>query len=252
MAGLFTSRAIWWFDMSKISSFKERFGTCLFCFGSLFVYIGLISGLSQVLSSFYAILVADAVAVTASLLLTRKKTIPFTPRITNVGKAVGLSLAGLVVLMITIIPSMVFLIWFTHYDFAGASQPTLLTKVLFTCILAPVTEELLFRKLLYGRSRVYISARWTMFIVSICFGILHCDPVRVIPMILFSIVLCFVYEMTGHARYTIMMHMLYNVFATFFVPKFMLSVTWINYLVFFAGIILAVILETIVPGQTGE
>ncbi|MBQ9031021.1 MAG: CPBP family intramembrane metalloprotease [Parasporobacterium sp.] len=78
-------------------------------------------------------------------------------------------------------------------DAVFAASPVLV--VIQTVILAPLSEELLFRGLLYSRLRQYLKGFWLPALISsAAFGIFHFNLSQGIFAFLFGLLLCAVYE----------------------------------------------------------
>lgn len=73
----------------------------------------------------------------------------------------------------------------------------LLPGILLYAIAAPLSEEIMFRGILYGRARRVFSPAAGMVFASLIFGIYHGNPVQGIYAFLLGMLLCFVYERTG-------------------------------------------------------
>lgn len=83
-------------------------------------------------------------------------------------------------------------------------------------IVAPITEELLFRGFLYGRLRSRMSAVPAIILVSILFGLLHGQWNVAIVVGVMSVFMCIARELTGTIYAGILMHMLRNGIAYYF------------------------------------
>ncbi len=78
------------------------------------------------------------------------------------------------------------------------------------CVLAPVSEELIFRAGLYRYIRQKLG-RWPALLVSgICFGILHGNWAGFLPLAVLGMILALAYEATGSIRVPILAHSLFN------------------------------------------
>ncbi|MCR5572589.1 MAG: CPBP family intramembrane metalloprotease [Candidatus Saccharibacteria bacterium] len=83
-------------------------------------------------------------------------------------------------------------------------------------IVAPVTEELIFRGFLYGRLRTKLSAVPAIILVSLLFGALHGQWNVGIVVGVMSIFMCIARELTGTIYAGILMHMIRNGIAFYF------------------------------------
>lgn len=78
-----------------------------------------------------------------------------------------------------------------------------------TVILAPVVEELLFRKLLMDRIGVY-GDRISIVISAVAFGLFHGNFYQFFYAAMLGAVFAYVYSHTGKIRYTILLHAIFN------------------------------------------
>lgn len=85
----------------------------------------------------------------------------------------------------------------------------LLPRILFLAILAPLFEELIFRKLLIDRTRVY-GEKLAVLLSGLLFGLFHGNLNQFFYATLIGFCLAYVYLRTGKVRYTILLHMLIN------------------------------------------
>lgn len=85
----------------------------------------------------------------------------------------------------------------------------LLPRVLFLVILAPLFEELVFRKLLIDRTRVY-GEKLAILLSGLLFGLFHGNLNQFFYATLLGFVFAYIYLRTGDIRNTILLHMLVN------------------------------------------
>lgn len=100
--------------------------------------------------------------------------------------------------------------------FAERTAISPVLQVLFSCILAPVTEELMFRLCIYNTFRR--SSPWfvAMFISAFLFGAIHGTLTHIVYATLFGCILVLIYENTGrHIAVTMLCHCIYNTIVTF-------------------------------------
>jgi membrane protease YdiL (CAAX protease family) len=82
--------------------------------------------------------------------------------------------------------------------------------LLVACVLAPLSEELIFRAGLYRFIRQKLG-RWPALLISgICFGILHGNWAGFLPLAVLGMLLALVYEATGSIRVPVLAHSLFN------------------------------------------
>ncbi|QGU00866.1 CAAX amino terminal protease family protein [Candidatus Syntrophocurvum alkaliphilum] len=90
-------------------------------------------------------------------------------------------------------------------------------------VLAPLSEELFYRGMIYPVFRNYIGPKWGAIIAGIVFGLAHFDLLRAIPLAVGGIVLCYIYEKTGSIIVCTIAHGMWNalmalvVYATIFI-----------------------------------
>ncbi|MDX1604378.1 MAG: CPBP family intramembrane glutamic endopeptidase [Salinimicrobium sediminis] len=83
---------------------------------------------------------------------------------------------------------------------------------IFAILLAPVLEELFFRKYLFGELLKKYSVTTAMLISSLCFSLLHISSLRnLLPAFLLGMIACIIYKRTGNIFYTIILHSLANI-----------------------------------------
>lgn len=70
--------------------------------------------------------------------------------------------------------------------------------MLWSCAAAPVSEELVFRWLIYGRLREWVGRFWAALVSSLLFGIYHGNVLQFIYAVLMGLFLVLVMERTGN------------------------------------------------------
>lgn len=95
----------------------------------------------------------------------------------------------------------------------------LLALGVLAVLVAPVTEELLFRGALFGSLRARIGSRAAALISSVLFAAVHSSVFALVPLFVLALVLCWVYERSGSLVAPIVVHMLNN--ATSLLPLFL-------------------------------
>lgn len=89
------------------------------------------------------------------------------------------------------------------------SQGTILQRLLFMVILAPLIEEYIFRKQLIDRMHIY-GGRTAVLLSGVMFGLFHGNFSQFFYAAALGIVFGYVYLKTGRLRYTVILHMLIN------------------------------------------
>jgi membrane protease YdiL (CAAX protease family) len=77
-------------------------------------------------------------------------------------------------------------------------------------VIAPVTEELIFRGLLYGVVRRYGGRMAAIFTTSLLFAAIHANPAVLLPLFVLAVGLALACELTGSLWTPIAMHMAFN------------------------------------------
>ena len=98
-----------------------------------------------------------------------------------------------------------------------AMDDSVLLKVLFMVILAPVIEEFIFRRTLIGRMRPY-GERLAIVTSALMFGLFHGNLSQFFYAFTLGLVFGAVYLLTGKLRYTIGLHMFINFLGGVFGP----------------------------------
>ncbi len=113
--------------------------------------------------------------------------------------------------------------WFPYYSVnikPAMYRYSLLEGLVLYGIISPVFEEALFRWILFGRLKVYVSAIAAAIVSSIVFGIYHGNIVQGIYAFVFGLLFCFVYWRTDLVLSAVIMHGAANAFiyASAFIP----------------------------------
>lgn len=113
------------------------------------------------------------------------------------------------------------------YRFEGVTT-TFFYQLISTLLLAPVLEELFFRRFLFTKL-LEKNNIWTSIIVSSsCFAIIHfLTPINIIPTFIFGIIACIIYLKTRNIIYLILVHFLNNLFSTLYSIHGQLFFEWI-------------------------
>lgn len=86
----------------------------------------------------------------------------------------------------------------------------IILMLLTAIIIAPITEELLFRGLIYRFLKSRLSARMAMVISSVAFGAMHGNMLAFIPLTFLAMILTRSYERTGNLKVPILIHAFFN------------------------------------------
>ncbi|MGH8018636.1 MAG: lysostaphin resistance A-like protein [Opitutaceae bacterium] len=95
--------------------------------------------------------------------------------------------------------------------FRAAGTPLEITLlIILAVIVAPLTEELIFRAGVFRFLHARIPTAWAMGISSILFALLHQNTLTFPPLILLGCVLCALYQKTGRLSASIALHAMFN------------------------------------------
>ena len=83
-------------------------------------------------------------------------------------------------------------------------------------VIAPVAEEVLFRGYLYGKLKKYVPVWAAILITSALFGLIHGTWNVAVDTFALSIILCLLRESTGGIWASILLHMIKNGIAFYF------------------------------------
>ena len=128
------------------------------------------------------------------------------------------------------------------------NDANLLTMLFLAVVIAPVSEEMLMRGVIYPVLRTRFSAYAACIITACLFGALHGNVVQFIITVPLSIIAAWVYEMSRNITYCIMVHMIFNVTALFVPTTWMieLDVTQLAALAAVTTAVLGVAIATMV------
>lgn len=98
---------------------------------------------------------------------------------------------------------------------ANETEPSTLIALCFgSIVIAPIMEEFAFRGFLYNVLRQRAGIFAASLASSLLFAAIHMALVQALPLFVFAIVQCILYEKTGSLRYCILLHMLFNSIST--------------------------------------
>ena len=77
-------------------------------------------------------------------------------------------------------------------------------------VLAPVSEELFYRGMIYPLFRNYLGTTWGAVAAGLIFGLAHGDLWRTLPLAIGGAVLCYIYEKSGSILVSMVAHGVWN------------------------------------------
>jgi len=89
-------------------------------------------------------------------------------------------------------------------------EDSLMLLILLEVLIAPFIEELLFRKLFYGKLRQKLFFVWAALIVSAVFAVLHLNIAQAVYAFVFSLILCEIAERTANWYLCVSAHIAAN------------------------------------------
>lgn len=96
---------------------------------------------------------------------------------------------------------------------ASTSTPELIINAAFTCLVAPILEEILFRRLLCNRL-LPLGEKKAIVISAAIFGLIHGNFYQFAYAFLIGLVFGYIYVKTGRVIYTIIIHAIINFFGS--------------------------------------
>ncbi len=111
-----------------------------------------------------------------------------------------------------------FLSMIVGHEIADATSELILSTpvwivILVAVIIGPVVEELIFRRGLIPRLRIY-GDRYAIIVSAVAFGIFHGNFSQLVYATGLGLLLGYIYVKTGDVKYSILMHVLLNFFGT--------------------------------------
>lgn len=92
-----------------------------------------------------------------------------------------------------------------------AKSPTVIVLMaLAAVVVAPLTEEVVFRGYLYPAAKRFCGTWGAMIFSSMVFAAAHANAVALLPLFILAMLLCLIYELTGSIWANISVHFLFN------------------------------------------
>ncbi|MEQ8200305.1 MAG: type II CAAX endopeptidase family protein [Syntrophomonadaceae bacterium] len=88
--------------------------------------------------------------------------------------------------------------------------PDIIALIFAGTVLAPVSEELFYRGMIYPVFRRYLGPAWGAVLAGIIFGLAHFDLWRALPLAVGGAILCYMYEKSGSILVPMVAHGLWN------------------------------------------
>ncbi|MDD3365565.1 MAG: type II CAAX endopeptidase family protein [Syntrophomonas sp.] len=88
--------------------------------------------------------------------------------------------------------------------------PDFIVILVVGAILAPLSEELFYRGMIYPVFRKYLGPMWGAILAGLVFGLAHWDLWRTIPLALGGMGLCYIYEKSGSILVSAVAHGVWN------------------------------------------
>ncbi|MBR2902443.1 MAG: CPBP family intramembrane metalloprotease [Clostridia bacterium] len=169
-------------------------------------------------------IVADVVSVGVLLLLLRRLGFgikdelgvrPITPLSAGACLVAGVALLIFVNILLAILP--IPEDWWSGYSSStqSLSRGPLWAQILFTCVAAPVCEEIVFRGLVYNTCRRAMPMALAVIIGALFFGAIHNQVLWISYAVFCGFFLVMAYEVTGSLYGSILMHVGFNAFSKF-------------------------------------
>ncbi len=95
------------------------------------------------------------------------------------------------------------------FQSSGALDIKLLV-ILTAVIVAPLSEEILFRGFVYGVLKRYTDAPFAALASSLMFAIIHMHLGSLLPLCMLAVLFCIAYEITGCLLVPMLLHMIFN------------------------------------------
>ncbi len=149
---------------------------------------------------------------------------------------------------------------YTPVDFVYEGFSTLqIYAVLTSLLVAPVFEELFFRKFLFQKLLLKNGFLTSIIVSSFLFSIIHWEtPLNLIPAFIMGMVLAFIFYKTGNIIYSILLHFIYNALSQVAYYYSELYSEWLNWLnfgilywsLFALGIFITLFALWLIPSRT--
>lgn len=92
-----------------------------------------------------------------------------------------------------------------------------ITMLVMAVIIAPITEECCFRGFVYNILKQFASPGCAAIASAVLFSAVHASLAQFIPLAVFGLVQCFIYEKTHTLKLPIVLHVLFNALSSLFI-----------------------------------
>lgn len=100
---------------------------------------------------------------------------------------------------------------------SASSSGGFIVLLIMGSVLAPISEELYYRGMIYPVFKSYLGTFWGAILAGLLFGVVHWDLWRAIPLAAGGIILCYIYEKSGSILVSALAHGVWNGIMAFIV-----------------------------------
>lgn len=93
---------------------------------------------------------------------------------------------------------------------SASSSGSFVILLIMGSVLAPISEELYYRGMIYPVFRSYLGTFWGAIVAGLLFGLVHWDLWRAIPLAAGGAILCYIYEKSGSILVSALAHGVWN------------------------------------------
>ena len=94
---------------------------------------------------------------------------------------------------------------------AATHSPLLLLLFIFlAAVIAPISEELIFRGVIYRFIKGHVHPTLALILSALIFSLLHFNTMAYVPLFILGLLLAYSYEVTGNLAVPILLHALFN------------------------------------------
>lgn len=93
---------------------------------------------------------------------------------------------------------------------SAVKVPEFIIIFIMGAVLAPISEELFYRGMIYTLFRKYLGPTWAAILAGLVFGLAHWDFWRTLPLAIGGAALCYIYEKSGSILVSALAHGVWN------------------------------------------